>query len=77
MTTTGDPAGRSSDEIEVKLPCKDLGLLRKTLENRGATLETPLHDETNDLYDDAARRLAGSGSALRLRRARGRAILTF
>ena len=79
MTDTGDPGGttKASDEIEVKLPCKDLVLLRETLEARGASLETPVHDETNDLYDDSAGRLAEGGVALRLRRARGRAILTF
>jgi adenylate cyclase class 2 len=73
----GEPGSGSSDEIEIKLPCRDLVLLRDTLEARGATLDTPLHDETNDLYDDSKRRLAAGGTALRLRRARGRVILTY
>lgn len=77
MTESKEPGSRPSEEVEVKLPCKDLALLRETLVIRGATLETPLHDETNDLYDDAAGHLSNSGVALRLRRARGRAILTF
>ena len=77
MTETKQPGSKSSEEIEVKLPCKDLAALREILGARGATLEAPLHDEINDLYDDAKRRLAEGGVALRLRRARGRTILTF
>ncbi|HEV2064900.1 MAG TPA: class IV adenylate cyclase [Thermoanaerobaculia bacterium] len=77
MTATDEPGSKSSEEIEVKLPCKDLAALRETLGARGATLQTALHDEINDLYDDPKRRLAGGGAALRLRRARGRTILTF
>lgn len=77
MTATGDPGSKSSDEIEVKLPCKDLGRLRETLRALGATLEAALHDESNDLYDDPNGRLASAGSVLRVRRARGRTILTF
>ena len=76
--TASDRLGRgSSEEVEVKLPCSDLASLRGILETRGGTLEAPLHDETNDLFDDPKRQLAASGVALRLRRARGRAILTF
>lgn len=77
MTETKAPGSDSKDEIEVKLPCKDLVLLREALRARGATLETPLHDETNDLYDDPKRMLTAGGAALRLRRARGRKILTY
>jgi adenylate cyclase class 2 len=77
VTETKQPGSKSLEEIEVKLPCKDLVHLRGALVARGATLEAPLHDETNDLYDDPKRRLAEGGAALRLRRARGRTILTF
>jgi adenylate cyclase class 2 len=73
----GESGSRSFAEIEVKLPCTDLGRLRETLGALGATLEAALHDELNDLYDDPNGRLSASGSALRVRRARGRTILTF
>ncbi|MGH9399566.1 MAG: class IV adenylate cyclase [Thermoanaerobaculia bacterium] len=66
-----------SEEVEVKLPCRNLSAVRETLEGLGATLEADLHDESNDLYDDAGRRLAQLGAALRVRRARGRVILTY
>jgi adenylate cyclase class 2 len=77
VTETNGLGSKPSEEIEVKLPCKDLVALRETLGARGATLQTALHDEINDLYDDLNQGLAESGAALRLRRARGRAILTF
>ncbi len=72
-----EPGARSFEEVEVKLPCRDFAALRQMLPARGAVLESALHDEVNDLYDDPKRRLAEEGLALRLRRARGRAILTF
>jgi len=64
-------------EIEVKLPAADLAAVRRRLEQLGAALEKERHDESNDLFDDATGSLAGSGRALRLRRAQGRGILTF
>ena len=73
----GEPDSRSFEEVEVKLPCRDFAALREMLLARGAVLESALHDEVNDLYDDPKRRLAEEGVALRLRRAGGRAILTF
>jgi adenylate cyclase, class 2 len=75
------PHPRPREEVEVKLPAKDLDALRESLRSQDARLRTPLHDEVNDLYDyspeDASRSLAGSGRAVRLRRAGGRAILTY
>ena len=73
----GEPGEKPSEEVEVKLPCGDLDAVRRTLAERGATLIAPRHDEVNDLYDDGQGRLFGRGAALRLRRARGRAILTY
>lgn len=72
----GDPP-RRRDEIEIKLPCADLGAAREKLLGLGATAQTPLHFESNDLYDDSAGGLAASGRALRLRRAGEAAFLTF
>ena len=70
-------SGSEPREIEVKLPAADLDGVRRQLEALGAALEKPRHDESNDLFDDEAGTLAGSGRALRLRRAEGRGILTF
>ncbi len=70
-------SGAGPQEIEVKLPAADLAEVRRRLEELGATLEKERHDESNDLFDDAAGSLAGAGRALRLRRAQGRGILTF
>jgi adenylate cyclase class 2 len=72
----GDPS-RRKDEIEIKLPCEDLDAVRGKLRKLGATPRTPLHFESNDMYDDSAGRIAGSGRALRLRRAGAAAFLTF
>ncbi len=69
------PAAR--EEIEVKLPAPELDAVRRNLASTGATLRAPLHDESNDLYDDAERKLSGSGRTVRMRRAGGRAILTY
>jgi len=65
------------EEIEIKIPAPDLDAVRSKLREAGATLHAPRHDESNDLYDDAARKLSGSGRTVRLRRAAGRAILTY
>ena len=65
------------EEVEVKLAVGDLGALRELLLGAGAQLRAPEHEEVNDLYDDVAHSLSSSGRALRLRRAAGRAILTY
>jgi adenylate cyclase class 2 len=65
------------EEVEVKLPYEELDRLREALEAEGATLSAPLHEESNDLYDDAQGRLSASKRALRLRRTGNRTILTF
>ena len=68
---------RTREEKEVKLPASDLGAVRERLLLAGAELEAARHDESNDLYDDADRKLSGSGRTVRLRQAAGRAILTY
>ena len=70
-------AAPSRDEIEIKLPARDLDAVRAALRDGGAALKAEKHDETDDLYDDRERRLSASGRALRLRRAAGRVILTY
>ncbi len=72
----GDPP-RRREEIEVKIPCEDLGALREKLRGLKSTPRTPLHFESNDLYDDPEGRLRVSGRVLRLRRADGTALLTY
>jgi adenylate cyclase, class 2 len=71
------PGERPSEEIEVKLPCTDLDAVRRVLAQMGASRLAELHDEVNDLFDDADRRLSARGAALRLRRAGGRSLLTY
>lgn len=77
------PAPGSHEEIEVKLAAKDLGALRETLRDQGASLRAAAHEEVNDLYDypqpsdDPSRSLSGSGRTVRLRTAAGKAILTY
>ena len=73
---SGGAAGRR-EEIEIKLPVGDLSAVRNRLSGAGAHLHAPWHDETNDLYDDAERKLSGSGRTVRMRRASGRSILTY
>ena len=75
MTPASGPV--SPEEIEVKLPALDLAATQERLRAAGATLHAPRHEESNDLYDDRARTLSGSGRTVRLRRAAGRAILTY
>lgn len=77
MTSPGANSPRRHDEIEIKLPCEDLGAVRGKLQELGAAPRTPSHFESNDLYDDPAGSLKSSGRALRLRRAGDTAILTF
>ncbi len=72
-----DPSGSTREESEVKLPCDDLTTLRSRLIEAGATTKTPIHFESNDLYDDSQARFSGSGRVLRVRRAGGETILTY
>lgn len=65
------------DEIEIKLPVPDLSAVRNQLSGGVARLHAAWHDEMNDLYDDAERKLSGSGRTVRLRRAAGKSILTY
>lgn len=74
---SGDPTPGTREEIEVKLPAGDLAAVRAKLTGAGATLRAPKHDESNDLFDDAERKLSGSGRTVRLRRAAGHVILTY
>ena len=74
---TGSDGARPREEIEVKIPVPDLGPIRERLLAAGARPLSAEHDESNVLFDDAERRLSGSGRTIRLRRARGRAILTY
>jgi adenylate cyclase class 2 len=74
---SGDVPSGTREEIEVKLPAPDLAAVRAKLTSVGATLRAARHDESNDLYDDAERKLSGGGRTVRLRRAAGRAILTY
>jgi adenylate cyclase class 2 len=64
-------------EIEVKLPVASLADVREKLRAAGASGRTTAHEESNVLFDDAERRLSGSGRTIRLRRAAGRLILTY
>lgn len=74
---TADRARGIREEIEVKVSAPDLPQVAAKLQAAGATLRAARHDESNDLYDDAERKLSGSGRTVRLRRAAGRAILTY
>ena len=67
----------SSEESEIKIPVADLSALRDRLLGAGAERVSEKHHETNILFDDADGRLAAAGRALRLRRARGRGLVTF
>jgi adenylate cyclase class 2 len=64
-------------EIELKLPAADLPAVRRRLEQNGARLERPRHEESNDLYDDGEGWLQKADCALRLRRTEGECRLTF
>jgi len=74
-----DSPGRPSvNEVEIKLPVPDLASVREKVRASGARLASPLHFESNDLYDDAEGTLAKAGCVLRLRRTSGGgAVLTF
>jgi adenylate cyclase class 2 len=64
-------------EREAKLRFPDAASARQAAERLGARLRRARHFEDNLLLDDAARSLAATGTALRLRRAEGRAVLTY
>ncbi len=64
-------------EREAKLRFEDAAAARRAVEGLGARLRRARHFEDNLLLDDASGRLAQGGAALRLRRAEGRAILTY
>jgi adenylate cyclase class 2 len=64
-------------EREAKLRFEDAGAARRAVEALGARLRRGRHFEDNLLLDDASGTLARGGAALRLRRAEGRAILTY
>jgi adenylate cyclase class 2 len=70
-------ASRGSEESEIKVPVPDLAPVRARLSQNGASRVSDVHDEMNVLFDDDAGTLASSGCALRVRRARGRGVLTF
>ncbi len=76
---TPDKGGATGvrEEIEVKIPVESLAAVREKLHASGAALRAAAHAESNVLFDDAERRLSGSGRTVRLRRAAGRAILTY
>ena len=74
--TTAAPAGRRL-EIEIKLPAPDLDTLRRLLRSEGATPVSPVHFESNDLYDRGEGELLARGCALRLRRTDRGASLAF
>ena len=77
MTSGAAPRSPSRDEIELNLPCPSLDAIREKLREQGATRISPMHFESNDLYDDGEGRLRGSESTLRLRRANDETILTY
>lgn len=77
MSPASTSGGSPREEVEVKIPCPDLAAVRGRLEADGGRLVRGRHFESNDLYDDEAGKLAASGRTLRLRRADGRAILTY
>jgi adenylate cyclase, class 2 len=76
---TADRSGAAGirEEIEVKIPVASLAEVRDRLQGGGASLRAAAHEESNVLFDDADRKLSGSGRTIRLRRAEGRAILTY
>jgi adenylate cyclase class 2 len=68
-------ASDSSEESEIKIPVPDLAPIRGRLAD--AERISDRHDESNLLFDDANGSLGRARNVLRLRRARGRAVLTF
>jgi adenylate cyclase class 2 len=70
-------AGPVGLETEIKIPVASLPGVRARALSAGAAAGSPRHEERNVLFDDEAGSLRERGCALRLREARGRAILTF
>ncbi len=68
-------ASDSSEESEIKIPVPELAPIRGRLADVERISER--HDESNILFDDSKGSLGRAGNVLRLRRARGRAVLTF
>ena len=68
---------KTHQELEIKIPVRDLSRFRDTLISSGATPVSERHLERNALFDDAQGRLFSGQKALRVRHARGRGILTF
>jgi adenylate cyclase, class 2 len=64
-------------ESEVKLRMEGPDAARGALQALGATPKTARHFEDNALFDDAHYSLFDGGLALRVRRAQGRALVTF
>jgi len=77
VTDIAKPSPQNRDEVEIKLPCESLDDVRERLRSANATSVSPRHFESNDLYDNAAGQIAGSGSTLRLRRTKAEALLTY
>jgi adenylate cyclase, class 2 len=77
VTGSGPPPSRPREEVEVKIPCEDHELARAALRAAGAALVSPLHFESNDLYDDPEKKLSSQGRTVRVRRAAGRTTLTY
>jgi adenylate cyclase class 2 len=77
VSAEGPRPPRPREEVEVKIPCEDHELARAALRAAGATLGSALHFESNDLYDDREKKLSSQGRTVRLRRAAGRATLTY
>lgn len=64
-------------ETELKVPVESLGATRRALEDRGASLVTPMTREENCLLDWPDGRLGAAGNVLRLRRYGEKRMLTF
>lgn len=62
-------------EVKLRLPSAEAG--RSLLARLGARLQAERHFEDNRLFDDAQGTLIRQGRVLRLRRARGRGVLTY
>jgi len=74
---TSPQEAANKDEVEIKLPCASLDAVRDKLRAANATPISPLHFESNDLYDNTQGQMVGSGSTLRLRRSNDQALLTY
>ena len=77
MNPPAASGAREREEVEVKIPVESLDDPRRRLTDSGARLLHGRHFEANELFDDEAKTLSSSGRTVRLRRADGRAILTY